>query len=464
MMILLQFSDFNVKSCTVTESCALLLVITTLLYLWLNGSRRFETKRYRKRRRNASCIWTRRRVHWLQKRVSRSDYVALALCNLIEARKSSESKRRDPNCRRLAIPRSKMVNCGFTLARVETANVQEEQRKSPTLDNMKSCCPPELIVESSKMNRRSFDEHVPFIVNRKRVKKHIQFRRRSAKMSPQCFDRTQEGISENSKSSGRYRRKKKAARRVKVQEVSKQTSVPEAKKILTPSYHISYESLLPVYEKMSKGRAFRPSRRVLWRNRHSLIRASRKSILRNSYDGCIFSASRDIEYDVPEPPEEDEDPEWQTTGPEYASDVISDGPFSASPDIDYDIPEPLEEVEDPECQLIGPEYPSDITSDGPLTQHATEDPPKYVNNSLLLGMGPEFLSDIAGDCPEYGDMNGSDNSSSVEDSDSGSTGGSASSYDPIKEKKLLKKKRDTMLRRKRRRDLGEEARRKEYEA
>ena len=51
-----------------------------------------------------------------------------------------------------------------------------------------------------------------------------------------------------------------------------------------------------------------------------------------------------------------------------------------------------------------------------------EDPKIYANNCLLIRMGPEFSSDIAGDGPEYCDTEVSDNYSSVEDSESPSTG------------------------------------------
>ena len=93
-----------------------------------------------------------------------------------------------------------------------------------------------------------------------------------------------------------------------------------------------------------------------------------------------------------------------------------------------------------------------------------EDPPIYANNSQLLGMGPEFSSDIAGDGPGYSDRELSDNSSSIEDFDSDSTEGSESSYDPIKEKKLEQKKRNARLRALHRRKQGKEAQRKGVES
>ena len=75
-----------------------------------------------------------------------------------------------------------------------------------------------------------------------------------------------------------------------------------------------------------------------------------------------------------------------------------------------------------------------------------EDPTIYANSSLLSGMGLEFSSDIAGDGPGYSDKELSGDSFSIEDFDSGSTEGSESSYDPIKEKKLDQKKRNARLR------------------
>ena len=93
-----------------------------------------------------------------------------------------------------------------------------------------------------------------------------------------------------------------------------------------------------------------------------------------------------------------------------------------------------------------------------------EDPKMYAKYSLLQGMWPEFSSDIAGDGPVYSDRELSDNSSSAEDSDSESTQGSESSYDPIKENKLDQKKRNAMLRAIRRGEQGREARRKDVES
>ena len=94
-----------------------------------------------------------------------------------------------------------------------------------------------------------------------------------------------------------------------------------------------------------------------------MVRASRELHRKTSYDEYNISASRDIEYDVPEPPEDDEDPQWLNTGPKYSSDEAGDGP---------------ESIDDAKIQ------------------------PTFAKNSLLLGMGPEFPSDEPSDGPKPG--------------------------------------------------------------
>ena len=60
---------------------------------------KFNTIGY-KRRRTVSHIWTRRKVYWRQKRVSRSQYVTLAFNESIKAQKSFQMKTNHAKCRR----------------------------------------------------------------------------------------------------------------------------------------------------------------------------------------------------------------------------------------------------------------------------------------------------------------------------------------------------------------------------
>ena len=69
---------------------------------------------------------------------------------------------------------------------------------------------------------------------------------------------------------------------------------------------------------------------MLWRNRHRLV-------IRR--DSSKATAIREKEYYCPEPPEEQEDPQWLEMGHEYPSDCNGDGPHSSEeydPESDAD--------------------------------------------------------------------------------------------------------------------------------
>ena len=65
--------------CTIFANFASLIMVATFVSLCFTGCRRCDNKRRGKRRKLRSCVWTRRRVYWLQKRVSRTEYLGLAL-------------------------------------------------------------------------------------------------------------------------------------------------------------------------------------------------------------------------------------------------------------------------------------------------------------------------------------------------------------------------------------------------
>ena len=67
--------------CTIFANFASLLMVATFVSLCFTGCRRCDNKRRGKRRKLRSCVWTRRRVYWFQKRVSRTEYIGLALRN-----------------------------------------------------------------------------------------------------------------------------------------------------------------------------------------------------------------------------------------------------------------------------------------------------------------------------------------------------------------------------------------------
>ena len=209
---------------------------------------------------------------------------------------------------------------------------------------------------------------------------------------------------------------------------------------------------------------------------------------------------REKEYDIPEPPDQEEDPQLLETRPSYSSDEAADGLFLRDntkikptdlktlalckrTERDKELSKqsncqrrkgeerservqkyaPLGSVlsssgqrSDPTNIILGmgPEFSSDPAGDGPVYngdtrrqgEERSERAQKYAplgsvlssseqrtdSTIINLGMGPEFSSEPAGDGPVY--------SSDTESSD-----GSESSYDPVEDKKLMKKKLNAKL-------------------
>ena len=79
---------------------------------------------------------------------------------------------------------------------------------------------------------------------------------------------------------------------------------------------------------------------------------------------------REKEYDVQEPPHEQEDPQWQQTGPQYPLDDIGDGPVHR----DKVKIKKLTSLTSTVFGLaMGPEFSSDIAGDGPRKSKSKED-------------------------------------------------------------------------------------------
>ena len=81
------------------SACEVVVISVTLLFLLGSCYVKFNTIG-NKRRRTVSHIWTRRKVYWRQKRVSRSQYVTLAFNESIKAQKSFQMKTNHAKCRR----------------------------------------------------------------------------------------------------------------------------------------------------------------------------------------------------------------------------------------------------------------------------------------------------------------------------------------------------------------------------
>ena len=79
------------------SACEVVVISVTLLFLLGSFYMKFNTIG-NKRRRTVSHIWTRRKVYWRQKRVSRSQYVTLAFNESIKPQKSFQMKTSHAKC------------------------------------------------------------------------------------------------------------------------------------------------------------------------------------------------------------------------------------------------------------------------------------------------------------------------------------------------------------------------------
>ena len=181
--------------------------------------------------------------------------------------------------------------------------------------------------------------------------------------------------------SQRKKKKKKKRCNVIAQAVRQQPSVPAITEAPAPSYHLTSKQVLQAYKSLRKGSGFYPSKKVLWKNRHSLVFRSKNQFWFGIYDNYRH---REKEYDIPEPPDEEDDPQLLRTGPRYSSDVAGDGPFCGDDtkikpaklnvinlEKEYFCPEPPEDDEDieennaPQWIQTGHEYSSDNAGDSP---------------------------------------------------------------------------------------------------
>ena len=181
----------------------------------------------------------------------------------------------------------------------------------------------------------------------KPVKKQRGFRRRTGRPS-ESYIVDGHGDSKRvsmAKTLSRRKQKRKKKCKVMAKATSQQPSVPSITDGLAPKYHLSMNQVVQAYKSLRKRHGFQASKKVLWRNRHTLVFGSK-----NLNKLRIFESyrMREKEYDITEPPDEEEAPQLLDTGPRYSSDEAGDGP--------------LEEIL---CQGMGPEYSSDEAGDGP---------------------------------------------------------------------------------------------------
>ena len=179
-----------------------------------------------------------------------------------------------------------------------------------------------------KKRGRTCKKMLSFIANPrcKPVKKQMGFRRRTGRPSKSYSvdgHRDSKTVS-MAKSLSRRKKKRKKKCNVMAQEASQQPSVPPITDGHALKYHLTYEQALQAYKLLRKGRDFQASKKVIWKNRHSLVFGSKNLFKFGRYGSY---GMREKEYDIPEPPDEAEDPQLLQTGPRYSSDEATDCPF-----------------------------------------------------------------------------------------------------------------------------------------
>ena len=201
-----------------------------------------------------SHIWSRRKVLWRHAGVSRASYIALALNDLKKVRGicnentlETLSGMYSASCSNMSKP------CDETVARSTPAVMLSRKQKRVRF----------------RKHQSSTVKPLPFITHPKRVKKRIQFRRKSCNCSQRLVLTPSIAESKIDMMTKRKSRRKKVSsltRRLPPHKIY----VPEKEHEGGPAYYITPKKLLQAYKPMRKGRSFHASERVLWRNRRHL--------------------------------------------------------------------------------------------------------------------------------------------------------------------------------------------------
>ena len=382
-----------------------------LLLLWMRITKYYTSTRVSRRRRFGSGYWSRRKIYWRQRDISRTGYIVEALNGSIKQRILSKPESQERREEMLTKPYPDIVTRNGYAGSGGQLEVEPKDVNEVMLYKKKNRCSTSKGKRSSKKRGCTSKKVLPFIVNPrwKPVKKQKGFRRRTGRPSKSPTVDGQGDAKRVSMAKSLSRRKKKRKNcTVMGQAASKQPSKPCMTNRLAPKYHLSLNQVMEAYKTYRKGRGFQASKKVLWKNRHRLVFGSRNLYKYGRYESYRM---REKEYDVPEPPDQDEDPQLLETGPSYSSDEAADGPFrrqitkikstelntlarSKRTERDMELSKQLNsqmrngEKRSERVQKYAPRGSVLSTSD------QRTDPP-----NIILGMGTEFSSDPAGDVP-----------------------------------------------------------------
>ena len=317
------------QTASVIISCGLMITLTSymglLLFRKISG---YTRTRVKQRRMLRSRYWTRRRIYWRRRNISRTEYIAEALQGSIKQRIYCLSESQERQEEMFTKP------CSDTLMRngLAVSEVQSDGKvhhmNEVILNQKKIRCSSSKGKRQLKKREGTSNKMLSFIVNlrSKPVKKQRGFRRRTGRPS-KSYTVDGHGHSQRkpmAKSLSRRKQKRKKKCTVMAQAASQQPSVPSINDGHAPKYHLSYNRVLQAYKTLRKGRGFHASKKVLWRNRHNLVFGSKNLNKLRRFESYRM---REKEYDITEPPDEEEAPQLLETGPKYSSDEAGDGPL-----------------------------------------------------------------------------------------------------------------------------------------
>ena len=337
---------------------------TVISYVLLLCYRSFKrsSSMIRKRQSLSSCLWTRRKVHWRNLRLSRSVYVLDAKRRLSESRRYGMGKTSLSWKGKSAKTLSKMITMGSDSAS-ETKVVELPFKDVSVQQKTESACEAgSRAIKFKKKRQTTSKKRLPFIVNApwKQRKKQNGFHRRSGRtFQGSTVERMEKPDNANAKRSISRKKKKKKCR-VLGKKDRKHSPQPAVKEDDYPKYHVTFNRVLEAYRSLRKGRGFHASKRVIWRNRHRLIGANKDLCKVYGYRDENYWRIREKEYDVCEPQEEQENPHVDQICGEHPSNIAKVGPAH-----------PPEEQEDPHLDQVWKEQPSNSGTDG--AAHAPED-------------------------------------------------------------------------------------------
>ena len=295
------------------------IILTTCLLISLLKEVRVKTScRFHKHPSLGSVTWTKRKIYWRRRQLSRSTYIMEVIRSSVRLRRFRQSERslrlHDDMMKSKRITpiclRTSFANPANTLKRTRDGHVQGDAKIKLSLERKNSfspgkrcknppngcskkkiCSPRKIGISSSDGCSKSPSKQFRFFYLPKRIKKRIGFRRGCGNALNHRVASVSDGQLKSTIVRNTPRRKKKVCKALRPK-LPKPTSTPELKDLPGPTYHISFKKALEHYKTTRKGHAFYPSKRVIWRNRHRLVFGARNNKNCSCQEYQFYSTSR----------------------------------------------------------------------------------------------------------------------------------------------------------------------------